>query len=415
MYGQQGGIAVTMAKIIGRQDCRVCGSTSLRRWVHLPQMPLTDDLREDMEEQKLFLADIDVYVCQDCGVSQTMKVIDLDEYYKDYAYTVASSGFANRFMERLATSLFNKYELSSSCTVLEVGSGDGKQLTYFQKLGADVFGFEPSSELCKRSEEIGVPVFQGLFSKESIRDVPAKYRNADVLLLTYTFDHIPEPIYFLEAAKQMVNPETGLLVIEVHDLEKIVERREYCLFEHEHFVYLTADTMREVLNRSGFELLSTELLPEAERRGNSLLIVATPSESKYAQRYVEPIKACKPISFDTFNEDMMAGIRRLDDFVDAQIIAGKKVAGYGAGGRGVMTMAAMQSAHKLSYVCDNNASFHGFLTPKSNVIVQPPKYLEENPVDILLVFSFGYLQEIKEAVSSFENAPKEVISMLEVL
>ncbi|BBI36131.1 class I SAM-dependent methyltransferase [Cohnella abietis] len=406
---------MTAVRITERQDCRVCGSTSLNRWVHLAQMPLTDDLRTEIQDHNLFLADIDVYVCESCGVSQTVKVIDLNEYYKDYAYTVASSGFANRFMERLAESLFQKYELSSNCTVLEVGSGDGKQLTYFQKLGADVFGFEPSSELCRRSEEIGVPVFQGLFSKDSIRDVPTKYRNADVLLLTYTFDHIPEPTYFLEAAKQMVNPETGLLVIEVHDLEKIVERREYCLFEHEHFVYLTSDTMGEALKRNGFELLSTELLPESERRGNSLLIVATPSESKNVERFKEPIKSSKLISFDTFNEDMVAGIRRLDDFIEKQISEGKKVAGYGAGGRGVMTMAAMQSAHKLSYVCDNNTSFHGFLTPKSNVIVKPPKYLEENPVDILLVFSFGYLQEIKEAVSAFNNAPKEVISMLEVL
>ncbi len=378
-------------------------------------MPLTDDLRTDKQDQKLFLADIDVYVCQTCGVSQTAKVIDLYAYYKDYAYSVASSGFANRFMKRLAESLYNKYELSPNCTVLEVGSGDGQQLTYFQKLGADVFGFEPSSELCRRSEDIGVPVFQGLFSKESIRDVPAKYRNADVLLLTYTFDHIPEPTYFLEAAKQMVNPETGLLVIEVHDLEKIVERREYCLFEHEHFIYLTSDTMREVLKRCGFELLSTELLPEAERRGNSLLIVATPQHSKHVEKYAEPIEACKPISFNTFNDDMMAGIRRLDNFVEQQLRAGKKVAGYGAGGRGVMTMAAMNSANKLSYVCDNNPSFHGFLTPKSDVVIRPPKYLEEDPVDVLIVFSFGYLQEIKEALSSFKNAPKDIVSMLEIL
>ena len=82
----------------------------------------------------------------------------------------------------------------------------------------------------------------------------------------------------------MLEPRRGVLVIEVHDLEQIMARRETCLFEHEHSIYLTSDSFARLLDRAGFELLTTELLPAGERRGNSLLVVAAPKGTEHAVR-----------------------------------------------------------------------------------------------------------------------------------
>jgi hypothetical protein len=404
---------MSIVKVKENLQCRVCGSAEMKRWVHLPQMPLTDDLRNEPAKNNVFLHDINVYICEKCDVSQTITQIDLGDYYLDYAYTVAGSNFANSFMDSLANAVYEKYQVPKDAIVIEVGSGDGKQLSYFKQKGAKVLGFEPSAVLCNRSEEIGVPVYQGLFTEESIKNVPQDFMNANVLLLTYTFDHIPTPIAFLEAAKKMIDPTNGLLIIEVHDLNKIVQRREYCLFEHEHFIYLTEETMKSVLNKTGFELLTTELLQESERRGNSLLIVAALRGSKY--RSDNGNKVILPINYKDFNNEMALGIKRLDDFVESIVSQGKKIAGYGAGGRGVMTLAAMESASKLSYVCDSNINFQDKYTPKSSVLIKSPEYLQVEPVDVLLVFSFGYINEICENVTQMTNTPKQIISMLEVL
>ena len=66
-----------------------------------------------------------------------------------------------------------------------------------------------------------------------------------------------------------------------------MERRETCLFEHEHSIYLTSDSFARLLDRAGFELLTTELLPAGERRGNSLLVVAAPKGTKHV---AEPLR-----------------------------------------------------------------------------------------------------------------------------
>lgn len=405
-------------KVFQRDRCRVCGSTNLINWVQLPSMPLTDDLRFPGEDQKEFLHDIDVYYCSGCHTSQILHDIDYHGYYLDYNFTVAGSPFASNFMDRLAQETFAQYSLPRGCTVVEVGSGDGNQLSCFKKLGARVFGYEPSATLCRASEAIGIPVYQGLFDENSIDHIPEEYRPADVLLLTYTFDHIPEPVTFLETAGHLLNPETGLLIIEVHDLEKIMERREYCLFEHEHSVYLSARTMQNVLARSGFSLLSTDLLAETEKRGNSLLVVAANSASVHAKQALSDVSiGCSDdwAHYQSFNEKMAESIGRLDAFVDAQVAAGLRIAGYGAGGRGVMTLAAMQSAGKLNYLCDRNPAFHGRETPKTHVPIVSPEKLAEDPVDVLLVFSFGYINEIREQVSAFPHPPARIVSLLEIL
>jgi len=378
-------------------------------------MPLTEELRRPDDPAAPFLADIDVYACAACGVSQTVGERDLSPYYVDYGYTVGQSPFAARFMQRLADTVRDRYGLQPGFAVVEIGSGDGVQLECFRRAGADVYGVEPSAELCRASRQRGVPVMEALFEPATAGLLPERFRPADVLLMTYTFDHLPDPAGTLAAARAALHPGRGLLVLEVHDLSRIVERREYCLFEHEHYTYWTAKTLGDALARSGFRLLTTELLPERERRGNSLLVAAAPTDAAHSPDCALQVEEDEAIDYDGFQRELDTGIAALDAFVEREAKAGRRVAGYGGGGRGVMTMAAMASARRLAYVCDANTGLHGRLAPKSGVEVADIGRLAEQPVDTLLVFSYGYMDEIREAVMKLPGAPKRIVSMLDIL
>lgn len=395
--------------------CRVCGAGPLTRWVHLPAMPLTEELRPPDYEGSPFLADIDVYRCEACGVSQTVGERDLSPYYVDYGYTVGQSPFAARFMQRLADTVRDRFGLQEGFKVIEIGSGDGAQLACFQRAGAEVYGIEPSAVLCRESRARGVPVMEALFMPETAALLPTEFQPADVLLMTYTFDHLPDPSGTLEAARRTLHPGRGLLVLEVHDLTRIVERREYCLFEHEHYTYWTAETLRCTLASSGFRLLTTELLPESERRGNSLLIAAAVMDAAHSPESEFILAEEAAIDYIAFQQELDRGIAALDAFVEEEMLQGRKLAGYGGGGRGVMTMAAMKSASRIAYVCDANAGLHGLLAPRSGVPIVSINRLSEEPVDTLIVFSYGYMTEIREAVEQLPGAPQRIVSMLEIL
>lgn len=407
-------------EITTRQTCRLCGNASFEPVVRFERMPFTDELlrRERLGEE--FLSDIAIYWCTQCRSAQNLTDVHVAEYYRDYQYTVSGSSFARRFMERVAEESFQRFTLRPGDRVIEVGSGDGFQLKCFENLGARVLGFEPSDVLTESSRRIGVPTIQMLFNCEGAEQIPAEMRPAQIVLLTYTFDHLPDPKSFLDLTRQVLDPDRGVVLIEVHDFAKIVARREICLFEHEHSIYLTSLSMERLLNHCGFRLLGTDLLLESERRGNSLLIAAVPeTNTSFTPTYSPTPEDLALDAVETirrFDGEVQAGIQRLREHIKLQKSLGRRIAGYGAGGRGVMTLAMAGIKNtEVDYLCDQNAGFHGLYTPATHIPVVSPATIDEDPVDELIVFSYGYMNEIKSALSSFTERGGTITSMLDFL
>lgn len=401
-----------------RTACRVCGSDRLVPFLELPDVPLTDEFLREDELGTEFLWPVRVYFCERCCLVQTLHDVDVADYYRDYQYSVALSPFAQRFIRRLAEEVWRRYQLGPGDAVVEVGSSDGTQLACFRTLGARVFGFEPSAPLAQIARNRGIPVAERLFDEQADQDISADLLPVQVVLLTYTFDHLPDPMNFLGAVRRVLDPERGVLVIEVHDLEKIVERREYCLLEHEHTAYYTVATMQMVLRRVGFELIDTSLVPEAERRGNSLLVVAAVQGSTLASQAFPtlPLKSLGIAdTYVDFGGAVQNSLLRLRELVQGKCRQGLRLAGYGAGGRGVITLATTAQPGDFAYVCDKNPSFHGYYTPGAHVPVYGPERLLADPVDEVIVFSFGYFQEIYEDLTDFRARGGQLISLLDLL
>jgi len=176
-------------------------------------VPLTDQFLLKHELGTEFLRPVRVYFCEDCGLTQTLHDVSVEDYYRDYRYSVAFSSFAQYFMYRLAEEVWQQYQLQPGDTVLEVGSSDGAQLACFQALGAKVFGFEPSAPLVQIARSRGIPVAQCLFTPQTAHEIPADFLPVRVLLLTYTFDHLPDPMGFLGAVQKVLDPERGVLIL----------------------------------------------------------------------------------------------------------------------------------------------------------------------------------------------------------
>ena len=402
-------------------QCRVCNSKRLHRFLHFPLMPLTDDFLLLDRLGSEFLHDINVFVCSDCYTCQTQHNVDMGDYYQDYQYAVGASPTANRFMRILSQNLLTKFFPNrGALKVIEVGSGDGEQLLAFKDLGCNVIGFEPSLVLSRIADQKGIPTIQGLFTKESVHDLPSYWQQVDVVMLSYTFDHLPNPREFITAVKQILDHKSSLLVVEVHNLQRIFERREYCLFEHEHTIYLTQATAVSLFEREGMTVLDFDILPEVDRRANSLIFVVAPKGSELAQTY-GAAQVNTPFAYkdERFYDEQSAliqlAIANLDAFVSKITNSGKTIAGYGAGGRGVMTLAAMNNAHKLLYLVDKKPKSENRYVPKSRLRLVGLDALSEQPVDEILVFSFGYMKEIQVELADFGYKPEQLHSLLDVL
>lgn len=402
-----------------RENCRICGQTDLEKILRLPDMPFTDAFVRPLDMGKEFLADIDVFLCSSCLTTQTLHDVDVSNYYEDYQYAVGESPFAARFMSNLASlALSNYFDSARDVTVLEIGSGDGAQLAAFASHGASTLGYEPSSTLCHHAADRGIESIHGLFEPGSASSLPRPFDAPDIILLSYTLDHLPDPLDFLQTAKGLLEARDGILIAEIHDLEKIFDRAEYCLFEHEHSVYLTERSAADLCHRAGLEIIEFDLVPTEDRRANSLLFVAA---VRGGARSEQPASPCSNESFSklehyqSLQPRIDQSIRNLETFVEKCQAGGRSVAGYGAGGRGVMTMAAMKNGHDFAYLADRSPKGTDLLVPKTHIPLVDLTQLASVPVDEIVVFSFGYMDEIRKEVGKLGYADSQFHSLPDLL
>lgn len=374
-------------------------------------MPFTDEFIPKEKIGKEFLADIEIAICKKCGCSQNMNDTDMDEYYNEYTYSVQSSDFAIQFMKTLAERTKEKFfKDSKTPRVIEIGSGTGEQLLEFKKIGFEIFGVEPSKKLAGYANGIGIPTKHAFFDEHISEKLPYEFQQVDLIISSYTFDHIPQPVSVLKKIHEILKPE-GIMIHEVHDLDLIKKRNEYCLFEHEHYTYLNEKTMSFVLGKNRFEVETFNLLSEKEKRANSLLVAARKIED--VKDYVVDV-TLELDQLKMLNSKVNESIARIQTWLKEN--SSMRIVAYGAGGRGIMTIAALNDYSAIKYIVDKNPKAENIFAPKSHLPVFRIEELGKNRAEKILVFSFGYYNEIvKELGEKFNYKPEQFISILELL
>jgi SAM-dependent methyltransferase len=397
-------------KVYKIQNCRICNSRELTSSITLQNMPFTDEFVTKFTMSKEYLSNIEIGVCRKCGSFQNLNDTNMDDYYSEYTYTVQSSKFAMNFMSTLAKKIKETYFPNTNFSVLEIGSGSGEQLLEFNKIGCEVFGIEPSPKLANYANKIGVKTKIAFFDENSVDIFNDKKKKVDVVISSYTFDHIPRPVEVLKNIHLVMN-EGGILVTEVHDLDLIFKRNEFCLFEHEHYTYLNNTTMKYLLESNGFEVLSFSLLANQEKRANSLLVVAKKNS------LIKAVNVNVDIQLATYNElnkNISSAIVNFDNWLSKN--SNIKIAAYGAGGRGIMTIAALKNFSNFEFILDKNPKSKNIFSPKTHIPVYGLDILNEKHVDKIVVFSFGYYTEIvEELCSKYSYKPEQFISILDIM
>jgi SAM-dependent methyltransferase len=389
--------------------CRICRKSLLEPVLSLEQMPLTDDfISVQNVNKKEYLKDINIFECQSCGLVQNPADFDHEGYYQDYQYSSGHSEFVQSFMRRYAEVVCNEYRRLNkrqAAAVLEIGSGDGEQLKQFKLLSVPrVLGIEPSEFLARVANESGIPTQVDLFGSHTKDKLKKTF---DVCLSSYTLDHVRNPIEYLETAYALLN-EGGLLAFEIHDLGKIIDRTEYCLFEHEHTIYLTPSDAAGIINSQGFEVIAINPLADNVVRGNSLIVIAQKLatgpgiDGSYTHRHNPRL--------NKINDNIKATIERLDTWIGS-LPAASDLIGFGAGGRGVMTLAALNNSERFKALLDSNYSSNRYLTPKTRIPVVGPDSWRDFSGAYCLVFSFGYLNEIKSQLVEKGFSLDKIISL----
>ena len=395
-------------------SCRGCNSIKLFNFFNVKNLPMPEGHVAQHEEE--YAQDLSIFFCKECFLVQTQEDLDLDAYYKSYMYTPGISNYANEFMRITADKLIESGYVKHNSHVLEIGSGDGTQLAHFVNKGIAATGVEPSKPLVKMSTAAGINTIEAMFDDDLAETMLSSDQRFDAVLIQYTFDHLTQPSSFLKHVRSLLTEE-GVLLIEVHDFEKILDRNEACLFTHEHSIYPSKDSITNLLETHGFVVLEYDFIDEKVSRGNSMIVVAGRDDcnrKKAELQLSDSLLRMRSLkTYELFAKDVNAAHKKLRKYLAKSVLEGKKIAGYGAAGRGVDTCVIAEIDDKLLYcLYDKNPVFWNKLTPVTRIPVKAPNALFHDNPDELIVFSYGYLEEIREYYSSYRG---KIVSMLDII
>lgn len=399
--------------------CRLCGCSDLKRVFRSRSVPFFDEVVPASKFGSEFLHPLEIFFCKGCCSLQTLHEVNIQEYYNTYEYVASDSAFVRRYMNLVVEDLMVRF-LSPGDRVIEVGAADGYFLELFKEKGLRVLGFEAAENLAKKARERNVEVINKLFDYRSIEILPDGFRTAQLITMLHTFDHLFEPAKFLKDALKVLDAKRGILLLEVHDFADIYDKYEVSLFGHEHATYLHFSSMRRLLEAHGYRLVDFNFVDKKMCRGSSMLVLATPQSSSIVAK-IDDASFERPEldlleNYVEFSLTVEAAFERARNFIRELRKQGKRLAGYGGWGRGVTTLAMLDlQVDELEFVVDANVGLAGSVTPGSGFPIVGPDKLRIEDADVVIVFNYAYLEEIKARNSEYIERGGRFISIIDIL
>jgi hypothetical protein len=182
---------------------------------------------------------------------------------------------------------------------------------------------------------------------------------------------------------------------------RLVSENQFDTIYHEHYSYFSFLTANRIFAAHDLTLFDVEELPT---HGGSLRIFArhasdtTKRVTGRARKLLEREQEAGVWSteyYGKFEERVKETKRKLLAFLIEARASGKRVAGYGAPGKGntLLNYCGIRTDF-LDYTVDRNPYKHGRYTPGTHIPIFPPEHLRETRPDYVLILPWNLKDEI---------------------
>lgn len=332
-------------------------------------LPTHDELHQDKG------SDLLIFECTQCGLVQTCQ--EPVSYYREVIRASAFSSEMASFRKQQLKNWVNKHQLQGR-SVLEVGAGKGEYLQLLHQAGLNVFGTEYGEASVHSCRQLGLQVYQAFPDGSGLKIDDAPF---DAFATFNFMEHWPSPKNSLRDIAHLLKPE-ALGLVEVPNFDMILKKNLFTEFISDHISYFTANTLRLMLETSGFEVL------EINSIWFDYILSAT-------------VKKRGLSNISAFRENRLSLGHDLHEFADQFQEGG--VAVWGAGHQALAAIALLNLANKIKYVVDSATFKQGKFTPATHLPIVPPTDLTNNPVSAVIVMAAGYSDEVVKSIQAGEN------------
>jgi hypothetical protein len=217
--------------------------------------------------------------------------------------------------------------------------------------------------------------------------------------------HVPDINDFVAGIDILLAPE-GVTTLEFPHILRLIEGSQFDTIYHEHYSYLSLFSVEQILAAHHLKVVDVEELPT---HGGSLRVYARHAgdDTEPVGERVEALRALERehgldrlAGYEGFGARVDAIKRDLLEFLIGARRAGKRVAGYGAPGKGntLLNYCGIRS-DLVEYTVDRNPYKQGMALPGTHIPIHPPERLAETRPDYILILPWNLRAEIAAQLS----------------
>lgn len=393
-------------RISTKPRCRFCQAPLTRTFVDLGMSPLCESfLTADQLNRMEPFYPLHVKVCEECFLVQLEEYVSPEHIFTEYAYFSSFSDSWLKHASSYVDAISDRLGLGARSLAMELASNDGYLLQYFAKKGIPVLGVEPAVNVAKVAEKKGVPTLVRFFGCQTARELVASNQSADLVIGNNVLAQVPDLNDFVGGIRIVLKPG-GVATLEFPHLVRLIEESQYDTIYHEHFSYFSLITVEKIFAAHDLVLFDVE---ELSTHGGSIRIYL-----RHVEDSSKPVTAAvvnlrkrelaagldRMETYATFAERVMESKRALLELLIRLRREGKRVAGYGAPGKGntLLNYCGIRTDF-LEFTVDRNPYKHGRFLPGTHIPIQPVERIAESRPDYILILPWNLKDEIVAQLS----------------
>jgi hypothetical protein len=341
-----------------------------------------------------------VWACHKCLLVQLEQYVSAEHIFTEYAYFSAFSTAWLEHARSYVAMITERLGLGAGSQVIELASNDGYLLQYFVERGIPALGIEPAANVAEAARKRGVETLVKFFSRELGAELAQSGKRADLVIGNNVLAQVPDLNSFVAGIANVL-AKSGTCTLEFPHLQRLIEGNQFDTIYHEHFSYFSLLAVETIFAAHGLTVFDVE---ELWTHGGSIRVYARPTAdtSRPVGARVIELRAREEAlgfrdmaTYAAFEERVRETKRRILELLIAAKRAGKRIAGYGAPGKGntLLNYCGIRTDF-LEFTVDRNPYKHGRFLPGTHIPCYAPDKLDAEKPDYIFILPWNFKDEI---------------------
>jgi len=403
-----------------KKKCRI-SDKPLNLIADFGKQPLGNGFLSENLYSKEYFFDMSVGFCEESKMFQLIEQPSPEIMFHDnYAFYSSTSNHMKEHFKLFYESIIKSSNFSKESLVVELGCNDGILLQNFQKKGISNIGIEPSSNVAREAEKLGIKTIQEFFTEETVSKIIKSHGKPDFFLSANVMCHIPNIKSVAKNIKNLLS-NTGKLIFEDPYLGDIIEKTSYDQIYDEHVFLFSAHSVRHLFGLYDMELI--DLIPQETHGGSMRYVLAHRNTYKVSDNVKKIIDKEKEQGLDSyeklkhFDDNCKKSKKNLLEILNKLKEETKKVIGYAATSKSTTILNYCGIGEDLiNAICDTTPIKIGKRSPGMHIPIVPMEDFHNGKYDYSFLFAWNHMKEImlKEKKFTMDNNRKWITHVPDV-